>query len=121
MTDSQFTEVCGHMLEEIKSRTPYRFGNLCDKATLSRSLGDGKIEIYVDVTIAPYFKYVNNYDRVYFRRYEKEYSISGGKIATNRVLKKVSAPNKNYQYFEKAFDAALSKLVSEVGGRLEIG
>ena len=109
------------MLKEIKSRTPEKSGNLKKKATLSRSQGNGVIEIYVDMTIAPYFKYVNNYDRVYFRRYEKEYSISGGKIVTNRVLKKVSVPNKNYQYFEKAFDAALAKLVSEVGGRLEIG
>jgi hypothetical protein len=120
MTDAEFTKICGNMLETIKSMTPEDTGNLKKDATLSRSLGNGIIEIYVDVTVAPYFKYVNNYDRVYFRKYVNDYSISGGKIVRRRVLTKTSVPNRNYKYFEKAFEVALSKLAEDANGRLEI-
>lgn len=116
MNDATFNKVTTAMLTDIRERTPKLTRNLADKATLSRSLGDGIIEIYVDEKIAPYFKYVNNYPRTHYRAYQTTSTLQGGRIVKNKQLKAMSKANRNYGYFERAFDDALRNLANSVGG-----
>lgn len=116
MTDETFSNIAKKMVADIRSKTPWDTGNLAKKATKSNSLGNGIIEIYVDEKIAPYFKYVNNYPRTNYRAYQSTSTIQGGRIVKNKQLKTISKPNRNYGYFERAFDDALQKLANRVGG-----
>ena len=116
MNDATFTKVTTAMLADIRERTPKLTGNLARNATLSQSLGNGIVDIYVDEKIAPYFKYVNNYPRTHYRAYQSTSTIQGGRIVKNKQLKTISKPNRNYGYFEIAFDDALRNLANSVGG-----
>ena len=116
MTDETFTNVTTAMLTDIRERTPKLTGNLARNATLSKSLGSGIVEIYVDNKIAPYFKYVNNYPQTHYKAYQSTSAIQGGRIIKHKQLTAKTKPNRNYGYFERAFDEALKNLANSVGG-----
>lgn len=105
------------MLESIKRDTPWRTGNLANKATKIVRLGSDRFEICVDEKIAPYFKYVNNAETL--RRNGYKSIVEGKSITKKKVTQMVK--NKNYKYFERAFEKALDGMVQEIGGTLVHG
>lgn len=118
MTNKKFEDICNQMRKDIFDLTPYDTGNLADKATKIARISNARFEIYVDQTVAPYFKYVNGAPTLTYRRYQK--SISGKKIIKRKDLPKVSftVRNRNYQYFERAFEKALENMAHEIGGTI---
>lgn len=117
MTDTRFEKICSNMLESIRKETPWRTGNLASKATKIVRLGYDRFEISVDEKIAPYFKYVNNAQTLKRNRYKA--SVEGNRITKRKITQMVK--NKNYKYFERAFDKALGEMVQEIGGTLVHG
>jgi hypothetical protein len=95
MKTAKFNNICSRIYDQIRARTPYASGNLHNNATKIERLGDAKIKIYVDESIAPYFKYVNN-----------------SPILSN------SRANRNYQYFDNALVGILEELAKEEGATL---
>lgn len=103
MTDAQFTTICTAMRQDIADRTPHDTGNLADKATLVVPGGMNEMRIFVNENIAPYFRAVNERPSYYVN------SIYGGKV---------SRPNRNYMYFERAFVSALRNLADSIDGEV---
>ena len=95
MNAPKFNNICSRIYDQIRARTPYDTGNLYNNATKIQRLGDAKIKIFVDESIAPYFKYVNNSTR-----------LSNSKA------------NKNYQYFDNALRDILEEIAREEGATL---
>lgn len=117
MTEPIFNQICHSMRADIQKETPILTGNLRYNATIIEMLESAKFRIYVDEKIAPYFKYVNSYDKVYYRKKSYSTSISGGKIIRiNTGWQQLSKPNKNYKYFERAFEDALKNMAHKIGG-----
>ena len=103
MNDTTFTTICTAMKQDISDSTPYDTGNLANNATLVRSVSGSEIKIYVDEKIAPYFRAVNC---------RKSYTVNakgGGKMMKQ---------NRNYMYFERAFDKALRNLANSISGEV---
>lgn len=94
MTDAEFNTISHHFLDNIRSRTPYRTGNLKMNATKIQALGNSRFDISIDMNIAPYFKYVNNYETIRERR------------------------NNNYHYFEDAVEICTEEMALAIGGEL---
>ena len=93
MTDAQFTAFVAVMKWELAKFTPYDTGNLLKNATRSESLGSDKARIYVDTNIAPYFKYVNFYEKL----------VNGRR-------------NPNKDYFQKGIESAVERAAKMSGG-----
>lgn len=96
MTDELFNKVMHGVVADIRARTPVKTRNLRDTATYGSPAAHGTFVITVDASIAPYFVYVNNYQR-------HRYRDRGGNIVEGRS-------NRNYHYFQKALTAALEKI-----------
>lgn len=103
MTDELFNKVMHGVVADIRSMTPVgdkrrdpHSGNLKINATNGGPAAHGTFVITVDASIAPYFVYVNNYQR-------HRYRDRGGNIVEGRS-------NRNYHYFQKALTAALEKI-----------
>lgn len=103
MKDSTFTQICVSMRKDIVNRTPYDTGNLANNATRIHSLGYGKMRIYVNEGIAPYFRFVN------CRPYYYVNGKNGGKVKKE---------NRNHLYFEIATIKAIRKLVKKLDGEI---
>ena len=121
MKDAAFQKICKSMLEDIRKDTPRLTGNLAVKATKIKRLGAEKFEIYVDETIAPYFKYVNNAQTITYSQYKR--GVVNKKITKRKDLPKVKrvVKNKNYQYFERSVEKALVNMAERAGGTLVHG
>jgi len=102
MTNEEFNVIGHELLSYIKDRTPKDTGNLAYNAT-GFGLGVGTFTITVNTKIAPYFKYVNNYE-TFTRKY---------KNGNERTVQ-----NRNYHYFEKAVDSGVEYLAQLLGGTL---
>jgi hypothetical protein len=106
------------MHEDIFNLTPHATGNLRREATLLVRRSNSRFEVYVDETIAPYFKYVNNAKTLTYWRYQT--IQKNGKVIKDKSREKVSftKENRNYQYFEKAFEEALKNMANKIGGTI---
>ena len=106
MTDAQFTTIVNSIRKEIYDRTPYLTGNLAENATRIESLGVNEMRVYIDINIAPYFKYVNDYDLIGGRWDEEQ-----GRMVDQK-------PNGNYHYWERAVEESINIVVRLNGGML---
>lgn len=95
------------MVGKIRKNTPRLTGNLRDNATKMKSLGADRFVIFVDTSIAPYFKYVNNEELI-----RREVKVGQRKA---QMYKR----NRNYKYWEKAVDLAIEDIAQALGGRIE--
>lgn len=118
MTEAKFNELCSRIYDHIRSRTPYDTGNLHDKATKIQRLGDAKCKIFVDMSIAPYFEYLNNRQTLSVQSYQ--FLPVNGKLMKDKSKPKIKRTytNKNYKYFEKALEEVLQEIAKETGAVL---
>ena len=93
MNDTLFNVVVHTALATVKKNTPYKTGNLRNKATMLKSKGGRTFVIYVDTATAPYFKYVNG-------------TRSGKSVRSTG-------------YWKKAAYAAANDIAAFLGGRIE--
>ena len=118
MTDPKFNELCSRIYDHIRSKTPIASGNLHDKATKIQRLEDGRVKIFVDETVAPYFALVNNEPTLSVEKYQL--SPVNGKLMKDKSKPKIKRTytNKNYKYFEKALEEVLQEIAKETGAVL---
>ena len=118
MTDAKFNSLCSRIYDHIRSQTPYDTGNLHNKATKIQRLGDGRVKIFVDETVAPYFAFVNNAQTLSVQRYQL--GPVNGKLMKDKSKPKIKRTytNKNYKYFEKALEEVLQEIAKETGAVL---
>lgn len=104
MTDAQFSMIMNKLVEKIQNKTPVDKNNLKGKATRGYASFSSRGIYIINVSgqIAPYFKYVNDYEKHRYR--DKNGEVRDGK------------KNKNYHYFDKALEKGFSGIVKKYGG-----
>lgn len=96
MTDRQVERLASLAAAYIKAHpdTPYKSGNLKRNSLQVRKVAPYEYEIYIDIGIAPYQVYLNEYEHHAHRKKSNDPNVPDRIVVSDK-------PNKHYQWWEK--------------------
>lgn len=112
MTAAQFKQLGEEALEMLRSRAPYKTGNLRDNAIKIEWKNENNFELYVDEQIAPYMKYTN--EPWEHKSIKRGNFVKGETIETTRTW-----DNPNEGWFDKAAQDIVALIAKKMGGTIE--